>query len=80
MVSWGIGGLGYDEDDDLLSEKAFECLELLGPDVVKKLAAKIDTICENRKPVMWRRMRTVIVDVFSKKERHVYTKRDGEDE
>ena len=64
-----------DEDDDILSEKAFECLEMLGPDVLSKLTFKIGTIMEGRKPVMWRRQRTIILDIYQKKERHIYTKK-----
>lgn len=30
-----------DDDDDILSEKAYECLEILGPDVVTKLLLKV---------------------------------------
>ena len=30
-----------DEDDDILSEKAYECLEILGPEVVAKLLLKV---------------------------------------
>lgn len=30
-----------DEDDDALSEKAYECLEILGPEVVEKLLNKV---------------------------------------
>lgn len=42
-----------DEDDDELSEKAYECLEILGPEVVVKLLNKVAQICEERKPYLW---------------------------
>lgn len=42
-----------DEDDDELSEKAYECLEILGPEVVVKLLSKVAQICEERKPYLW---------------------------
>ena len=53
-----------DEDDDALSEKAYECLENLGPEVMIKLLTKVYQVCEQRKPVMWRGQKTVILDVF----------------
>ena len=43
-----------DEDDDALSEKAYECLENLGSEVMVKLLNKVHQVCELRKPVMWR--------------------------
>ena len=30
-----------DEDDDILSEKAYECLEILGPEVITSLLEKV---------------------------------------
>ena len=64
-----------DEDDDVLSEKAYECLEILGPEVVSKLLVKVGHICEERKPYMWNSSKTIILDVYGKIERHVYAKK-----
>lgn len=50
-----LSDLISDEDDDLLSEKAFETLEMLGPEVVTKLINKMEAIYEERRPFMWRR-------------------------
>ena len=69
-----------DEDDDELSEKAYECLEILGPEVVNQLLLKVGQICEDRKPYMWHSQKTVILDVYGKVERHLYAKRLGADE
>lgn len=64
-----------DEEDDILSEKAYECLEILGPEVVTKLLLKIYQICEERKPYMWHSSKTIILDVYGKIERHIYAKK-----
>ena len=64
-----------DDDDDILSEKAYECLEILGPDVVTKLLLKVGQICEDRKPYLWNSQKTIILDVYGKIERHVYAKK-----
>ena len=69
-----------DEEDDVLSEKAYECLEILGPEVVVKLLNKVATICEERKPYMWQSQKTIILDVYGKIERHIYSKKIGQDE
>jgi hypothetical protein len=69
-----------DEEDDILSEKAYECLEILGPDVVIKLLTKVSQICEGRKPYMWHNSKTIILDVYGKIERHVYAKKLNQDE
>lgn len=69
-----------DEDDDVLSEKAYECLEILGPEVVSKLLLKIGQICEERKPYMWHSSKTIILDVYGKIERHIYAKKLAQDE
>ena len=52
-----------DEEDDELSEKAFETLEMLGPEVVTKLANKLEAIYEERRSFVWRRQRTIILDI-----------------
>ena len=64
-----------DDEDDELSEKAYECLEILGPEVVVKLLLKIGLICEERKPYMWHSSKTIILDVYGKIERHIYAKK-----
>lgn len=69
-----------DEEDDELSEKAYECLEILGPEVVTKLLLKIAQFCEERKPYMWASQKTVILDVYGKIERHMYAKKLAQDE
>jgi len=69
-----------DEEDDILSEKAYECLEILGPEVVIKLLSKVAQICEGRKPYMWHNSKTIILDVYGKIERHVYAKKLNQDE
>ena len=69
-----------DEEDDILSEKAYECLEILGPEVVVKLLNKVAQICEDRKPYMWHSSKTIILDVYGKIERHIYAKKLNQDE
>lgn len=64
-----------DEEDDILSEKAYECLEIMGPEVVTKLLNKVHQICEERKPYLWHSQKTIILDVYGKIERHVYAKK-----
>jgi len=69
-----------DNEDDELSEKAYECLEILGPEVVAKLLLKVAQISEERKPYMWHSQKTVILDVYGKIERHLYAKKLAVDE
>lgn len=64
-----------DEDDDILSEKAYECLEILGSEVVTELLNKVYYICEERKPYMWHSQKTIILDIYGKIERHMYAKK-----
>jgi len=53
-----------DEEDDALSNKAYECLELLGTEVVKKLITELQAVFEDRKPNMWKCTKTIILDIF----------------
>ena len=69
-----------DEEDDELSEKAYETLEILGPEVVTKVLLKIAQISEERKPYMWHSQKTIILDIYGKIERHMYAKKLEKDE
>lgn len=69
-----------EDEDDSLSEKAYECLEILGPEVVAQLIRKLALICEARKPYTWRCAKTVVLDVYAKIERHVYARKLAQDE
>ena len=64
-----------DEEDGALSEKAYQCLENLGPEVMTKLLIKVYQVCELRRPIMWRGQKTIILDIFQNRERHVYAKK-----
>ena len=64
-----------DEEDDLLSTKAYECLEHLGPKVIRQLISQVGQLCEDRKPHMWKASKTIILDVFNKRERHIFAKK-----
>ena len=63
-----------DEDDDELSKKAYECLELVGEKVIEKQMELIERAVQSREMCKWKAARTIIVDVFGRRERHVYVK------
>ena len=65
-----------DEEDDELSKKAYECLELMGDPVIEKHMELIKRFSESRKGVTWNQQKTIIVDVFGKKERHVIMRKN----
>lgn len=62
-----------DEDDDELSNKAFECLEALGPKVIGDLMKYLN-LATGRVTGLFARSRTLIVDIYRKRERHIYLK------
>jgi len=62
-----------DEDDDELSNKAFECLEALGPKVISDLMTYLK-LATSRVNGLLARSRTFIVDIYKKRERHIYLK------
>ncbi len=62
-----------DEDDDELSSRAFECLEALGPKVVTDLV-KYLKLATDRVHGLFARSRSFIVDIYQKRERHIYLK------
>ena len=64
-----------DEDDDELSEKAFECLEALGPKVIGDLMNYLRLALE-KVPTPIARTRSLIVDIYQRRERHIYTKQN----
>lgn len=62
-----------DEEDDELSNKAFECLEALGPKVISDLMRYLN-LATGRVSTKFARSRTLIVDIYRKRERHIYLK------
>lgn len=66
-----------DEQDDELSERAFECLQQLGPEVSTKILVKIGAICENRRPYGWKSQKSLILDIFNRQERHILLHRNS---
>ena len=63
-----------DEEDDELSKKAYECLELVGEKVIDKQMDLVERAIQSREMSKWKAARTIIVDVFGRRERHIYIK------
>lgn len=62
-----------DEDDCELSEHAFDCLEALGPKVILELIKYLD-LAVNRVEGKFAKSKTIIVDIYKGRERHLYLK------
>lgn len=62
-----------DEDDDELSNKAFECLEALGPKVIPGLMTYLNLATDQIQSKL-ARSKSIIVDIYQKRERHIYLK------
>lgn len=60
-----------DEDDDELSNKAFECLEVLGPKALADLM-KYLKLATGMVTNQFARSKSFIVDIYKKRERHIY--------
>lgn len=60
-----------DEEDDDLSNKAYQCLENMGTVTVFELLKKSKELLEQRERV-WKKGNTIMLDVFMRRERHVY--------
>ena len=63
-----------DEEDDELSKKAYECLELMGDKVIEKQMELVTRSVQSREMYKWKTARTIITDIFGRRERHIYTK------
>ena len=62
-----------EEEDEGVSNKAYQCLEVLGEQAVKEMIARVKEINEET-VVKWKQGGTIMLDVFMKRERHVYLK------
>lgn len=65
-----------DEDDDDLSSKAFECLQALGPKVIPELVNFLQ-LAYKKVTNSFCKGRSVIIDTFKMRERHMYLKTDS---
>lgn len=68
-----------DEEDDELSNKAYQCLEYMGQNTVIELLKKTKVLIEKR-DIKWRFKNSIMLDVFMKRERHIIVKAFGEQE
>ena len=64
-----------DEQDDELSEKAYKCLEYLGPQAVSHLLKSLQSIISQR-DYYWNEKHSVIIDCVGATERHLCTLKD----
>jgi hypothetical protein len=60
-----------DEDDDELSDKAFECLQEMGPKVLADLM-KYLKLATGMVTGQFARSKSIIIDIYKKRERHIY--------
>lgn len=64
-----------DEDDDELSEKAYKCLEYLGPLAITQLLQSLQNVLSQR-DYYWNEKQSIIIDTYKGKERHLCTLKD----
>jgi len=64
-----------DEDDDQISEKAYKCLEYLGPLAVVRLFSSLKSILGQR-DYYWNEKSSIIIDCVGGVERHLCTLKD----
>mmetsp|Transcript_39726 Transcript_39726/g.38297 ORF Transcript_39726/g.38297 Transcript_39726/m.38297 type:complete len:85 (+) Transcript_39726:925-1179(+) len=60
-----------DEEDDELSNKAYQCLEQMGILSMLELLKELKIITHKRERV-WKKGNTIMVDLFRRRERHIY--------
>lgn len=60
-----------DEDDDELSDKAFECLQEMGPKAIADLM-KYLKLATGMVTCQFARSKSIIIDIYRKRERHIY--------
>jgi len=60
-----------DEDDDELSDKAFECLQEMGPKALADLM-KYLKLATGMVTGQFARSKSIIIDIYKKRERHIY--------
>lgn len=64
-----------DEEDDELSERAYKCLEYLGPLAIAQLFKSLKSILSQR-DYYWNEKHSVIIDCMEGVERHLCTLKD----
>ena len=62
-----------DEEDDDLSNKSYQCLEYIGTSSIKEILNNLKVILDQR-DVKWKQNMTIMIDIFMKRERHIYLK------
>lgn len=61
------------DGDEGLSNKAYQCLEWLGEAGVREMVHRVKEINEETQR-KWRDGNTIMLDVFMRRERHIYMK------
>ena len=64
-----------EEDDDELSQKAYKCLEYLGPQAISALIKTLQSILSTR-DYNWNEKHSIIIDSLNEVERHLCTLKD----
>jgi hypothetical protein len=67
-----------EEQDEELSNKAYQCLEYMGQRSVFEIIQRLKELIGERE-MKWRHKDTIMLDVFMRRERHIYVKPMSED-